>query len=191
MSHIAGSLGDVALSIMMNRDMGENGTVGVPERSGGWWMLVSPQTIYGTIIVSAVIVAADDWKSDLEVFTLTLATIVMVWVAHIFSELVAGAHTKVQPSPNVREVVAHAMVHSVGLLLAAIVPLLILLVGASGLIGDYTAYFVALTAAVVSLAVVGWFTFVRRGSPWPIRIAGAAGTALMAALVIFLKSLIH
>jgi hypothetical protein len=155
------------------------------------WFLVRPPTIYGTIIVSGVIVAADDRDADLEVFALTLATIVMVWVAHVLSEVVAGDHAVTNPPTPYRTVLAHAMVHSVGLLVSAILPLLFLLLGSVGGLTEYFAYYASLAVAVLSLAVLGWFVFAHRGNAWPIRLAGAAGTALMGGIVIALKSLIH
>jgi hypothetical protein len=156
-----------------------------------WWFLVRPPTIYGTIIVSAVIVAANDTDSDFEVFVLTLSTIVMVWVAHVLSEAVAGEHAVTNPPTPLGTVIRHAMVHSSGLLVAAILPLVFLLVGTFGGLTEYIAYYAALGVAVVVLAVLGWLVFAHRGNAWPVRLAGAVGTALLGAIVIFLKSLIH
>jgi hypothetical protein len=156
-----------------------------------WWFLVRPPTIYGTIIVSAVIVAADDHDSDFQVFLLTLATIVIVWVAHVLSEMVAGEHAVTNPPTPLRIVLGHAMVHSSGLLISAILPLLLLLIGTFGGLTEYIAYYAALAVAVLSLAVLGWLVFAHRGNAWPVRLAGAVGTALLGAIVVFLKSLVH
>lgn len=155
------------------------------------WSFVRPTTIYGTIIVAAVIVAADEDDSDLEIFALALATIVMVWVAHVLSEVIAGDHAVTNPPTPFRTVLAHAMVHSSGLLVSAVLPLLFLLVGGLGGFTEHFAYYGSLGAAVVVLAVLGWLVFAHRGNAWPIRVAGAAGTALLGAVVIILKSLIH
>jgi hypothetical protein len=154
-----------------------------------WWFLVRPPTIYGTIIVAAVIAAADDHDSDFEVFVLTLTTIVIVWVAHVLSEAVGGEHAVTNPPTPMRTVIGHAMVHSSGLLVAAILPLLLLLVGTFGGLTEYIAYYGALGVAVVVLAVLGWLVFAHRGNAWPVRLAGAVGTALLGAIVIALKAL--
>ena len=155
-----------------------------------WWFLVRPPTIYGTIIVAAVIAAADDHDSDFEVFVLTLSTIVMVWIAHVRSEAVAGDHAVTKPPTPMRTVIGHAMAHSSGLLVAAILPLVLLLVGTFGGLTEYIAYYGALAVAVLVLAVLGWLVFTHRGNAWPIRLAGAVGTALLGAVVIFLKALL-
>lgn len=156
-----------------------------------WWFLVGPPTIYGTIIVSAVIVAANDNDSDFEVFVLTLWTIVIVWVAHVLSEAVAGEHAVTNPPTPLRTVIRQAMLHSSGLLVSAILPLVLLLVGTFGGLTEYIAYYGALAVAVLSLGVLGWLVFAHRGNAWPIRLAGALGTAFLGAIVVFLKSLIH
>ncbi len=162
-----------------------------PASESRLWFLVRPPTIYGTIIVSAVIVAANDNTTDFEVFELTLGTIVTVWVAHVFSEVVAGEHAVTNPPTPLRTVIRHAMGHASGLLIAAILPLLLLLVGTFGGLTEYIAYYASLGVAVLSLAVLGWLVFAHRGNAWPIRLAGAVGTALLGAIVVFLKSLIH
>jgi hypothetical protein len=163
-----------------------------PQASGSrWWFLVRPQVIYGTIIVSAVIVAADDNDPDLEVVALTVSTIVIVWIAHVFSELVAGEHAVTNPPTPFRRVLAHAMTHAVGLLISAVLPLFALLIGVVGLLPNHVAYLAALGVAVLSLAVLGWFVFAHRGNQWPIRLLGAIGTALMGAIVVALNALVH
>jgi hypothetical protein len=89
------------------RDSGAKPAATAPESR--WWFLVRPPVIYGTVIVSAVIVAAPDSEPDVELVLLTLSTIVIVWVAHVFSEIVAGEHTVTNPPTPFRVVLSHAM----------------------------------------------------------------------------------
>jgi hypothetical protein len=156
-----------------------------------WWFLVRPQEIYGTIIVSAVIVAAPDSVPDVELILVTLGTIATVWVAHVFSEMVAGEHAVTNPPTPFRVVLRHAMTHAVGLLLSAVLPLICLLVGSLGWAPPSIAYAASLGVGVLSLAVLGWFVFAHRGNAWPIRLAGAVGTALLGAIVVALNGFIH
>jgi len=44
---------------------------------------------------------------------------------------------------------------------------------------------------VLVLAVLGWIAFARRGSSWPIRLAGAVGTAAFGLVMILMKAFIH
>jgi hypothetical protein len=162
---------------------------GAPENR--WWFLVRPPVIYGTVIVSAVIVAAPDNDPDFELVLLTLATIAIVWVAHVFSEIVAGEHTVTNPPTPFRTVLRHAMSHGAGLLIAAVLPVACLVVGSFGGVTQSGAYFSSLGVGVLSLGVLGWFVFAHRGNAWPIRLAGATGTALLGAGVVALNGLIH
>src|ERR1700744_497562 len=49
-----------------------------------WRAVFSPPFIYSTIIVGAVIIVADDFESDLELLEITLGTVFVVWVGHVF-----------------------------------------------------------------------------------------------------------
>jgi hypothetical protein len=170
-------------------DQGEVRQTTAPE--GRLWALVRPATIYGTIIVSAVIVAADDNDSDLDVFLLTIASTVLIWLAHLLSEAVAGEHAVTNPPTPLRVVFRYALSSSAGLLFAAVLPLLFLLLGVFDILSESLAYFAALAAAVLSLAVLGWLVFAHRGSAWPIRLVGALATAILGAVVILLKAIAH
>ena len=150
-----------------------------------------PSVIYGTVIVSAVIVAAPDNDPDLELVVLTLLTIAIVTVAHVFSEIVAGEHTVTNPPTPFRVVLRHAFGHAAGLLISAVLPLACLLIGSLGGFTRPFAYYAALGVGVLSLALLGWFVFAHRGNAWPIRLAGAVGTALLGAVVVWLNTVIH
>ena len=153
------------------------------------WYLIGPSFIYGTIITTAVMVVADDNESDFDVFFVVLASTIIVWIAHTFSELVAGGPRAGGTPVPTRAVLRHAFEHSLGLLTAAVLPLIFLLLGALGAFDEYVAYYLALGASLLSLAVVGWLSVQRRGYGWPLRLAGGLGTVLVGVLVVILKAL--
>jgi hypothetical protein len=156
-----------------------------------WRAVFSPPFIYATIIVSAVIIVADEFESDLELVELTLGTIVTVWIAHVFSETVArGFDVHPRPTP-VRELLHEALVDSSGILLAAVLPLVFLLLGAAHILDAAWAYWASLIISMIALGVVGWMLVSRRGSRWPLRLVGALATAALGALAIALKALVH
>jgi hypothetical protein len=152
---------------------------------------VRPQVIYGTVIVSAVIVAARDDIPDWELVLLVLGTVAIVWVAHVFSEVVAGEHAVTNPPTPIKIVLRHATAHAVGIPVSAVPPLVFLALGSLGWIPQSVAYFASLAVGILSLAVLGWLVFAHRGNAWPIRLAGAAGTALLGAIVVALNSFVH
>jgi hypothetical protein len=156
-----------------------------------WRAVFSPPFIYSTIIVSAVIIVADDFQSDLELFEVTLGTVFVVWVGHVFSETVArGLNVHPRPTP-IRQLFHDAIVDSSGVLIAAVLPLLFLLLGALRVLNEYFAYWCSLGVSIVVLGVVGWMLFQRRGCRWPVRLAGAVTTAALGVLVVALKTLVH
>jgi hypothetical protein len=182
--------GIIHLMALRARKSSELGAVaGRPESR--WWFLVRPSVIYGTVIVTAVIVVAPDDDPDIELVLLTLATIGTVWVAHVFSEVVAGEHAVTNPPTPFHIVLGHAIGHGVGLLLSAVLPVICLLIGSLGGFTQSAAYYASLGVGVVTMGVLGWFVFAHRGNTWPIRLAGAAGTALLGAAVVALNGLIH
>jgi hypothetical protein len=160
-------------------------------RESRWWFLVRPQVIYGTVIVSAVIVAARDDIPDWELVLLVLGTVAIVWVAHVFSEVVAGEHAVTNPPTPFRTVVRHAVIHAAGIPVSAVLPLVFLALGSVGWMPQSAAYFASLGVGVLSLAVLGWLVFAHRGNAWPVRLAGAAGTALLGAIVVALNAFVH
>jgi hypothetical protein len=171
------------------RNSGGRHPAGVPESR--WWLLVRPSVIYGTVIVTAVIVAAPDDDPDLALVGLTLGTIGIVWVAHVFSEIVAGEHAVTNPPTPFRVVLVEAIGHGAGLLLSAVLPVLCLLVGSLGGITQSAAYYASLGVGVLTMGVLGWFVFAHRGNAWPIRLVGALVTALLGAGVVALNGFIH
>ena len=156
-----------------------------------WRAVFSPPFIYGIVIVSTVIVVAEGFESNLELFEVALGTVIVVWIGHVFSETIAkGFNVHPQPTP-IKQTFHEAIVDSSGVLIAGILPLLFLLVGAVHLINESFAYWASLGVSVLSLAIVGWLLFERRGCRWPIRLAGAVATAALGVLVVGLKTLVH
>lgn len=152
------------------------------------WMLIGPSFIYGTIIAVTDMVLADDSQADIDVFVFVLASIVIVWIAHTVSEVVAGGPAGDEAPTPAGAVVRHALEHSLGLLTAAILPMLFLLLGALQVLDEYLAYYLALGASIVALGVVGWLSVQRRGYIWPWRLLGAVGSVLLGVLVVILKT---
>lgn len=152
------------------------------------WMLIGPSFIYGTIIAVTDMVLVDDGQADIDVFLFVLASIVIVWIAHTVSEVVAGGPAGDEAPTPARVVVRHALEHSLGLLTAAILPMLFLLLGALQVLDEYLAYYLALGVAILALGVVGWLSVQRRGYIWPWRLLGALGAVLLGVLVVILKA---
>ncbi len=147
--------------------------------------------IYGTVLVSALIAVGWKYDTDLEVFLFTLGTVAVFWLAHVYSGVVAS-HGSARASGRVLwGLVLVSARHSVGMVLAMLVPAVFLLLSAVGGLDEYVGYYIALWAGVVTLAVLGFWNSVRRGRGWARRILNAAITASLGILIIWLSYLVH
>lgn len=153
---------------------------------------VTEESVYGVILVSGMIVVAGGPGSNaFEVFWKVLGTVIVFWAAHVYAGTVARHGLDDERIMGLREAYRASFRRSLGLLASAMIPSLILLLGATRAIPDAYAIWTALWAGVVVLAVLGWIAFARRGSPWPIRLAGSLGTAAFGVAMIVMKAFIH
>jgi hypothetical protein len=117
--------------------------------------------IYGTILVMSIIAAADFHENLWRTLALLLVTSAVFWLAHVYAHALAL-------SIDESETFSRAEVRRVAgrewpLLQAAVVPSLILLIGAVGLVGTMAAY--RLAVGYGAAALVWWgFVFARKES---------------------------
>ena len=157
----------------------------------GTWVrerLVTPDAVYGLILFSALIGAVDDDNSAaLEVLVVAVSSLVIFWGAHVF----AGTITVHGAEMRLGVATRHAMAHSMGMLYAAILPTLVLLLGVFHVMSADDAVSLALLVATVILGVLGYSAFAQRRAHVAIRILGAIGTALFGLLMIVLNIAVH
>lgn len=126
-----------------------------------------------------------------DVFAKVLGTVVVFFLAHLFATAVSHlSHVENVDAP-LSESFRHALVHSVGMLIAAVVPLAIVFLGVVNAISDDIALWTALWVDVGLLGVLGYLSaraWTRRRA---LRLAVAAGTALLGVCIVVLKALIH
>lgn len=159
-------------------------TAPTPSRRLG--AVTGANAIYGLIVVAAVLAAATDDDPDIEVFRTAVVTLIGVWIAHVFATVIASPTS----APGVRGVLA-AVRHSLGLVLAPLIPLVILLAGAIDPAIEDAAYWTAVVVSLVLLAVAAWVGFARRGSGLRSRIVGSLVTALAGVVVVIIKAALH
>ena len=154
--------------------------------------VVTEESVYGTILVSGMIIASGIYVSTAwQVFLTVLGTVLIFWCAHLYAGTIAGHGVFEGDETTTATAFRRAVRRSLGFLTSAIPPLFVLLLGALHIIPDTVAIWVALWLGVLILALIGYFVFALRRSPWPIRILGALGTASFGLAMILLKSLIH
>lgn len=151
-------------------------------------MFATEQAIYGVLVVSGVIVASGGHGGTSVVVLVTVAVTVLVfWIAHVY----AGTLARYGDAHGLREAIRRALHHSWGMLVAALVPSLVLALGALGVLEETVSLWVALWVGVGVLAVLGYGAVARRGAPVLVRVGAAAGTALLGVLMMALKAFVH
>ncbi len=163
------------------------GPVGVIRAS-----FVTEQSVYGVILVSGMIVVAGTHDAtSWSVFWTVTITVIVFWAAHVYAGTVAHYGLERDRMVGVREAFGASLHHSLGLLVSALIPSAILLLGATRAVPDQLALWAALWAGVVVLAVLGFIAFRRRGASLPRQLLGALMTATFGIAMILLKAFVH
>jgi hypothetical protein len=149
------------------------------------YRVATPEWIYGTILVCAVLASADSQVSSGELLLRGAVASVAIWFAHVVAVSVAshGAAT------GIRSSLRHAVRHSTGILIGPMLPILVLAAGAAGAIDDTAAYVAALVTGVLMLGVLGYLALWERRARWYLCATGALVTAAAGFAAITLKAL--
>jgi hypothetical protein len=156
------------------------------------WRAFQPDTagaIYGTITATAVIAATVGHATPRQVLGVTVATVLVLWLAHVYAHALAhhlrGA-TSVQWSAIVR-----AMGEERPMLVAPLPAFVLLLLGVLGLLDEERSIRLALWAGVLQL--IGWgLAFARRqGWGWPAATVAGLVNGVFGLAVVLLEVLLH
>lgn len=152
----------------------------------------SEQAIYGVLLVSGMIVVSGRYgASSWHVLTTVVATVVVFWAAHVYAGTVAHHGIDEKGVLGLRESLRVSVRESWGLLLSALIPCAVLLLGAMGLVPGIVARWLAMWVGVGVLAVLGYIAFARRGASVGKRLLGAVTTSLFGVLLVVLKAVVH
>lgn len=159
------------------------GTLGAVLRTEG--------AIYGTVLSITLIAVGWDKDTDLDVLLFLLGSVTVFWLAHLYAGTIARLPST-EPSPRtILAAVGDTARHSIGMIVAMIVPALLLALGPIGLLDEWTAYYLALGSGVVILAGLGYLMSARRGSPLGRRLLSTLATTLLGFVVVWLSTLVH
>lgn len=150
------------------------------------------QAVYGMLLVAGMIVAAGaHGGSSVEVLVTVVVTVLVFWAAHVYAGTVAHHGLEEGHNVGLRDAFRTSLRATWGMLLSAIVPCIILLLGTLRVFPDRLAGWLALISCIITLAVLGYVAYQRRGAPLHLRIVGALVTAGFGALLALLKAIIH
>ena len=161
-------------------------------RTARWWLFRTPESagaIYGTIAAMAVIAGTAADPGHGTALGLTIATLLVFWVAHVYAH--ALAHHLRGASGLDWSVVRAAMVEEWSLLQGP-VPLLVLLgLGELGVLEERLAVRLALWLGVVEL--VTWAVLYARRQRWSWLTALTAGAVngLFGLVIVVLEVVVH
>jgi hypothetical protein len=153
--------------------------------------LVTEESIYGTVLVGGMIVASGPLQAtSWETFLSVVGTVIVFWAAHMYAGAIARSGRSADGT-SLGGAIRTSFRNSLGFLTSALLPCLILLLGATRVVPDTLAIWTALWLGVVILGVIGFRIFARRSENWSVRILGCLGTAAFGLAMIVLKAVIH
>lgn len=153
---------------------------------------ITEESVYGVVLVSGMVVVAGGYgATSWQTFLSVIGTVLVFWAAHVYAGTVAGHGVVEGDETSLSTALRRSVRRSLGFLLSALLPCSVLLLGALRVVPDSWAMWTALWLGVIVLAVLGFSAFTVRGSSWPVRIAGALGTAAFGFVMILLKAVIH
>ncbi|KZE95657.1 hypothetical protein AVP42_00097 [Agromyces sp. NDB4Y10] len=153
---------------------------------------VTEESVYGVLLVSGMIVVAGGHRdSSWTTFVTVVVTVLVFWAAHVYAGTVAHHGMDDHRMVGLREAFRISFRRSLGLLVSALIPSVILLLGATRAVPDAVALWAALWAGVVVLAVLGFVAFRRRGASPLMQVAGSLATAGFGLAMMLLKAFVH
>lgn len=157
-----------------------------------WQHWGTPAGIYGTILYASVIAASSvsdhDSDSAVEILVFSLVSIVVFWLAHVYSDALGFQGDADRLSDRMGDSLRHAMLDSSGMLEAAVIPSVPLLLAALAILPADVGVALSLWLCVLMLALVGFLVFLVRGRSLWLCLLGSVLTGLFGVVVIILKS---
>lgn len=179
-------------SMDLNESAARRDDGGIRVQRALWRHWGTPAGIYGTIVYASVVAAssggANSQADALHVLVFSLVSIVVFWMAHVYSTALGFHGADERVGARVRDAFSHALFESSGMLEAAVVPSIPLLLAAIGLLPADVGVLLSLWLTVLLLALLGYLVFHMRGRPVLLCLAGAVITGLFGVVVILLKT---
>ena len=145
--------------------------------------------VYGTVsVVAIVVVAGHENDSAGWVLTFAAASMLIIWAVHVYASTLEHSGPKNLPW---RAALGVALRDELGVIEGASAPLLVLLLGAVGLVEDRRAITWAVWCGAALLTLMPFVWLRRSGTPlWDCVLASAVAGFLGAVLILF-KVLVH
>jgi hypothetical protein len=154
--------------------------------------LVTADAVYGLILYAALIaVVSTDHTHTVEVFLVSFFSLLVFWGAHVYAGTIANHGVRDGEEIRMGRAFRDAVGHASGMLYAAVLPSIPLIIGAFGGLSDDNAVDLSLTVVLVLLGLLGYQSFAQRRARIVVRIFGALGTAAFGLVMIILNTIVH
>ena len=156
------------------------------------WKVFAPDTagaIYGIIAAMAVIAGTASGSSHTKPLSLTVATLLVFWLAHVYAQ--ALSHHLRGARRLEWSVLREAMIEERPLLEGPVPLLVVLTLGATGVLDQRQAMRVALWLGVAELLAWGILYARRQRWSWVTALVAGAVNALFGLLIVFLEVVVH
>jgi hypothetical protein len=157
-----------------------------------WWATITANprgAVYGVIVATAVIAAADTGNQPARItLAETVTTLLVFWLAHVYAELIArGLHD----GRRELKAIPASMAKELSMIAAPGLSILFLLLGTLGLLDEGVAVRLALWSGVVQL--IGWGITVERraGESWPAALLGGLVNGALGLVIVVLEVFLH
>lgn len=167
-----------------------------PASKPGAWisaLATSAEGVYGLIVVAGVIVVSSDLNdaTTADVVLSVATTLLVFFIAHVYAASLSWLTTMHGEGQGFLAAVRHGLTESAGMLLVGALPVLVLGLGAVGLLRATDAVWLALAVDVLLLCLLGWFIAAIRTPQIWIRLSSALITAAFGGALILLKAAVH
>ena len=154
-------------------------------------ILMTEEAVYGLILVSGMIVVSGSIVgTSINALVTVVVTVIVFYLAHVYAGVLARL-AMTDGHAGLRASIGASARHFAGMLVAAVPPLAILLLGTTEVIDDTTSIWTALIVDTVILGVLGWIAVARWSTHWIPRLVSAVVTAGFGAVLVALKAVIH
>jgi hypothetical protein len=144
--------------------------------------------IYGTIVATALIAATAAHEDDPGRIAIgVIVTLLVFWIAHVYANVIEYGLRHAGRRANLRAI----MTDELAMVEAPALSIVLLLLGAIGLLSHGLAVNLALANGVAQLLFWGIAVARRAGRPWPLALLVGAVDAAFGVLIVVLKALLH
>lgn len=165
-------------------------------RVGGWRPVrrfATESAVYGLVLVAALVAVAG--AANWDVIVKVSATVVVFWAVHVYVGMVAHLDDQqdsgVLLPARIKAAARVAVLHSWGMLVVAVLPLAVLLLGHSGLLSEQQAVWACLWLCVALLGVIGYVKVAAWTTILWVRLASGLVIALLGLMLVLLKMWVH